>query len=265
MAIDERGLCGVLKAINPLTKGYFCGWVAWQTGYDILQLPGMTPRAANRFLEDFFVCAAIHFGSGAGGIGKIREGVSKFRKKLGSLEDLETPEYHNLSVFLSKLNVQFDQRLTDCEKLVRFLTQFKSFGHKIASLFVKILVKDLEFFGSFCGIPQPMFVPLDKVNTRMCNHLLKGLGRSERISGDKLSNKEEIAKFNRIAEDIMGRQDRIYFENIWFIGHFYHSLGAKDKDNCCINDIQLQAERPVTMNLSLPHECPLGKVGCSQF
>jgi len=115
-----------------------------------------------------------------------------------------------------------------------------------------------------------MFVPLDKVNARLCNHLFKQMGVKYNILLDNIldtgvKGRRERHKFNRIARYIMGCQSGIYFENLWFIVHFYHFIGAKTKQNCCINEIQLQAEIPITKKLSFPCECPLKKIGCSQL
>jgi hypothetical protein len=273
MSLDKERFREVLKSIDPLNRNYFREWVVWQTGCDILKLSSMKPQDANEFLEIFFVCAAINFSGqrgGAGGIDNVHEGLLGFRKAIKLLESLYPSQYHNISVFVNKLDIKPDKNLTPCQQLVNFMEKQKTFGPKIAALFVKILVKDLEFFGPFGNIAQPMFVPLDKVNARLCNHLLKQMGIKlnillDDISDNDMKGRRERHKFNRIARYIMGCQSGIYFENLWFIGHFYHFIGAKAKQDCCINEIQLQAEMPVTKKLSFPCECPLKKIGCLQL
>ncbi len=56
---------------------------------------------------------------------------------------------------------------------VILLSYFHMFGIKIASLYLKMLVIDLNFFGL---VSEPIPIPLERVNARVVNEVCLGLG-----------------------------------------------------------------------------------------
>ncbi|MHA1428689.1 MAG: hypothetical protein ACTSQI_22150, partial [Candidatus Helarchaeota archaeon] len=76
-----------------------------------------------------------------------------------------------------------------------------------------------------------------------------------------------IEEFQNLAEDVMGsREERIVFDNLWFIGHFYHDSETQD---CALREAIVYLDKPYIdpyfitgQQVDLPEMCPFKKIGC---
>lgn len=104
---------------------------------------------------------------------------------------------------------------------------------KTAALFFKVLIKDLKFFTDFDFDKTEIFIPLDRVNLRMITYFLTYL-YTEADFENILFGYNRLAKYNSISQlwfNFICKYLRdnnqinlplINFENLWYIGHFYH-------------------------------------------
>ena len=101
---------------------------------------------------------------------------------------------------------------------------------KTAALFFKVLIKDLKFFSDFNYKNKEIFIPFDRVNLRMLTYFLF----NNNILINDFLNNGILKKYNHLSQlwfnffcyflraEYENNIPLIIFENLWYIGHFYH-------------------------------------------
>jgi len=130
---------------------------------------------------------------------------------------------------------------------------------KTAALFFKVLIKDLKFFTDFDFDKKEIFIPLDRVNLRMLTYFLTNLYTNADLENilfgyNSLTKYNHISQlwFNFVCKYLRDNNQAIIplinFENLWYIGHFYHENMKKAPNR---NDADL-AVREENGELSYP-------------
>lgn len=239
-------------------------------------------------IQDFRSFIIRLFGVGVyklvGGIVKldvIEKGIRRFERFVSFCEDIRN--YSSFSRALREFYIEnqddkkklwYGERFCndEAEKDTIYLTQFYGMGHKNAALFLRFLCKYTNFFVE--GAPSDLLVPLDRVNYRFCwNHLKDNHDLANKVPDylefyrntkardldpertNWMFSPRMFEQFQEIASFVMDdKKNRIVFDNIWLIGHFYCDASPRD---CNIRSVIKWIDKPYIQEINFPDECPL--------
>jgi hypothetical protein len=199
------------------------------------------------FLKRLFIVSIYKLVGGRAKIEYAEKGYDSFSKFVDSLNNKNISDYYyfsrKLESYTHKMHKSFYSKFNEGNiKDIINLTAFKGMGQKTASLFLRFLCCYTNFFNR--NKPQDLLVPLDRVNWRFC------------FKEKKTFNKKDFESFQDFALSIMKNpKDRIYFDNIWFIGHFWHD--RRKTNSCQISRVTKAIEGDCLKGIKLPLICPL--------
>lgn len=259
----------LVLSINDYSQGYFLAFLRHHLCLEEGNAQQLTLERSRKLLTDFYCLAASNFAGGVQRYSGVVKGYGQFNRFINRFSSMDN--IHNLATFSGVLQKYWIDELPQkdfsrLEKMqpytwqtVILLSYFHMFGIKIASLYLKMLVIDLNFFGL---VSEPIPIPLERVNARVVNEVCLGLGQPALFSSQdmgKLGDSELILRFNKKAEEIMGIERQKYFDNLWFIGHFYCDGNRDSPYQCVKREIIEICEWPYLkgLNKPLPSECPL--------
>lgn len=255
--------------INEYSQGYFRAFLRHHLCLDEENGEELTLESSKKMLTDFFCLAASTFAGGIQRYSGVVKGYHQFSKFIARFH--RTEQIHNLATFKTVLLNYWKEEMpakdfSDLERMepytwqvVLLLSYFHMFGLKVASLYLKMLAIDLKFFGV---VNEFIPIPLERVNARVVNEVCRGLGQAPLFTEEdmgKLGEVELILRFNNKAEELMGADKQKYFDNLWFVGHFYCDGNRDSPDKCVKREIIEICEWPYLKNLPAPltPECPL--------
>lgn len=292
-------------------RPYFCRWVWFQIRYIIEPLgitidtmpqcvPNLNLELSRQLFRRLFIFCVTQQVGGIPSMQVIERGIFKSEGLDGFLQTFrDANEIHSVHKFLARLNCFFvnkpfpgsisTKQLTVERQITRRLTHFSGMAQKTAALLMRLLCSYINFFND--ANETNLEVPLDRVNLRVAfdilpDHIVQKPGyqslqtqwRRLITSGQRPNpfSWQQIELFQEIAAQVMdGIGPIIRFDNLWFIGHFYHDgqlnfkdgiwLASRDANNCQCRQIVEIIDEPYLSGVELPNICPLQHIGCSQI
>ncbi len=265
----------ILKNIELSVQNYFKNYICYKTGViNPEAIMNLSKEDSIEFLTRLFAICTSEL---IGGANKNEEGIEEFNDFIKKF----TGDIHNLKHFIKVLEDKYEKEgrysknNSKGEILSNLFKEFKGIGQKTAALLTKFLCLYCNFFHE---TPKDLRVPLDRVNARMIYYLIDSnvlinypnlYEMLKKYNNEKKFNLNEliIEEFQNLAEDVMGsREERIVFDNLWFIGHFYHDSETQD---CALREAIVYLDKPYIdpyfitgQQVNLPEMCPLKKIGC---
>jgi hypothetical protein len=248
----------ILNKIDPLARQYHRNVISFYTGFDALGANLLDLEEGKHFLKCIWA-RCLEWSNQRPS--RIQKSLKKLDNFLNSFE--KDSEVHDITAFLHKLRAfgqennltterGYDPQNT-MEEIIELFTMFYSVRIKTASLIMRFLYLDSNFFGECCPASNP---PLDRVNFRMLQRLNIQNGLTEKTSyGPK-----EQKTFSQIGADILGKDKKGLIDNLWFIGHFY----CDDNEDCSYRDVFDFLEPKIVKRIDFWKSCPLISLNCSK-
>lgn len=259
----------IIVSVNEHSQGYFRVYLRHHLCLEEGDISRLSLAQSKKALGDFYCVAASTFAGGLQRYGGIAKGYGQFNEYVDRFRDVE--KIHDLVTFTNELRGYWQEKLPgqDLSRIVDIpytawqaavlLSYFHMFGLKIASLYLKMLILDLDFFRP---IDEPILIPLERVNARVVNEICVGLGQTPLFLKEEVAKLHEVSliwRFNQKAIEIMGLERQKYFDNLWFIGHFYCDGNRENAEKCVKRRVVEICEWPYlrTLPTRLPRDCPL--------
>ncbi len=287
--------------VSQLVGSYFRGLLRRQIGFTEDALVVENRESTRCFLKSLYAWVTVIGSRIAYNIASL--GVSEFGRKIESVYDLRRLEdwlAHGFDITERRLNRArktlsehlgdaLDITFSNAQKAtlgLAYCKGLKGMGLKSAALFMKLLCQDTQFFQGFTDA-EALFVPADRVIARIVSYLLPPKDPEELESADYVTADRSILGFipgkdagfwylQSLAARVMGSWNAAWsFENLWFIGHFYHdnmrrpgrgwpAYSAYDPpvEPCRLREALVLAERATFHEHYPPTWCPLREFGC---
>ncbi len=253
-----NSLKDLIFKIDPLVRQYHRNVISFYTDFDVLGSNSLDLEASKSFLKSIWA-RCLEWSN---------QRPSRIDKSLCQLDSLldsfeKDFEVHDIPTFLYKLKFfRQEHNLTiergynpedNMEEIIEMFSMFYSVRIKTASLIMRFLYLDSNFFGECCPASNP---PLDRVNFRMLQRLNIHNSLTEKVSyGPK-----EQKTFAQIGADILGKSKKGLIDNLWFIGHFY----CDDNEGCDLREVFRFLEPKTVKGLDFWESCPLAPLNCSK-
>jgi len=248
----------ILNKIDPLARQYHRNVISFYTGFDALEANLFDLEASKYFLKSLWA-RCLEWSNQRPS--RIQKSLKQLDILLNSFE--KDSEVHDITAFLHKLksfkqkhnltiNRDYDPQDT-MEEIIELFTMFYSVGIKTASLIMRFLYLDSNFFAECCPASNP---PLDRVNFRMLQRLNIHNGLAQKQS----YGPREQKIFAGIGANILGKNNKGLIDNLWFIGHFY----CDDNEDCHFREVFRFLEPKIVKGIDFWESCPLASLNCSK-
>lgn len=255
--VSNETIRNVLEKINCFVRKYHGNIVEFRTGKNPTNVNELGLEDSIHFLKHVWGLCLEWGNQSINSIGSSVQQLTEFLDLFKSKKEI-----HDLHTFLEKLveypKLKFRKstRSDDVARLTELLPRFDSARIKTAALIMRFLCLDSNFF----EVDKTKLIPpLDRVNYRMCKHLLGEEDTLKKLGGYKTSfDKEATEAFEDLGKEILN-ENKVLIDNLWFVGHFYH-----DGTDCKLRDAAKILAHPYLKNISLPTLCPFAAYGCER-
>lgn len=279
--MNQEDVKNVLLEINPAVRRFFRNMIKFDTGVNPEKANGLSLQESKRFLKHAWVLS-LRWSN------QRTEYIDKSLAELTDFLDNFDPEdpIHNLEMFFKKLQKVGPRILRKIKtnrkkwlkiisskeptvlKVTRLLAFFHSVRIKTAALIMRLLCLDSNFFKADT---ESLIPPLDRVNRRMCKHLLgkkytnqclgEETGTYKDFDEEATLGSESKTGFVGVGKEVLGKKNAILIDNMWFIGHFYHI--SNKRSSCDLSEAAVITESPY-LDKKLSNKCPFSEIGCSR-
>ncbi|MBU0610383.1 MAG: hypothetical protein KKI08_21050 [Armatimonadetes bacterium] len=239
--MNLRELSGALasRKLARAVRSYFRGQLAATIG----PFPAMGTADQHELIAFLYRSYAFCVRTSVQDLNECAKAAKAFRRRLYDAvrEDGITPyDLRSLHSWIAKKIVKPDpselESWSPAQKVAYRIAAAKKgddalpgVGMKTASLWVKIMCRDVGFFDDYnTDRKMALWIPVDRVNCRMLRYLVPPCRRTvdDMEAGLNKSTAEQLKSHRTmlgLARRIMrGRGAAICLEHLWFIGTFYH-------------------------------------------
>ncbi len=269
-ALSKEVIKNALLEIDPSVRKFHSNVLEAKTGITPSNAYSLNLEQSTHFFKQVWGNCLETAGQSLDKIGESIQEIEKFLKTFHSENEI-----HDFNYFLQKLgqykgtnNLINSSDIENVVKTTELLKEFPSVGFKTATLIMRFLCLDSNFFKVE---RKTLIPPLDRVNYRMCQQIF-GREKTEKLLGEIKDSfsKEKTMKFDEIGREVLN-DDKVLIDNLWFIGHFYHDCskksgceGTSDNCGCKIREGAKIINSQYLKNVDLPLACPLFKHGCNR-
>jgi hypothetical protein len=225
--------------LEAWSKAYFRGQLQYNTGVDLtaLESGGASAEDIKDFLYRSYAYCTQNFAPGS--LNTSARGAEHLKCQLAEFEGVA--DLRRLEAWLGEKAIVAPKSLPDgtkwspAQRVAYALaadTEFAGMQLKMASLWIKVLCRDVGFFTDHEKDPR-LWVPVDRVNVRMLRYLLGQDAEIEKrlpaieagmeAGASPAQQAQGHDALTQVGTYVMGGAGPpICLEYLWFIGHFYH-------------------------------------------